>query len=78
MSASQESVYGMSHADIHEQYLNSLTYKVAGLDMVVTSILSDCQEIGVSNAVRQQLNIAKYLLGLRMTEHFARKGGDQK
>ena len=73
MSVSHESVYGMRQAEIHAQYLNSLTYKAGGIDMVVASILSNCQETGVSNAVRQQLNIAKYLLGLRMTEQSAQR-----
>jgi hypothetical protein len=37
--------------------------------MAVMGILSDCQELGVSNTVRQQLNIAKFLLGQRMSAH---------
>ena len=71
-------MYGMTTAEIEEQYGHTLTYKIGGIDMTVMSILSDCQELGVSNTVRQQLNIAKYLLGLRMTEQNAQKGGDQK
>lgn len=53
---------GMSKQDIQEQYMNSLTAKCSGLEMVVMGILSDCQELGVSEQVRKQLNVAKFIL----------------
>lgn len=58
-------VYGMSREDIKEQYIESITAKCSGLEMVVMGILSDCQELqamGRSEAVRQQLNVAKFIL----------------
>jgi hypothetical protein len=61
-------MYGMTTAQIEEQYVNTLAYEI-GLDMTVMGILSDCQELGVSNTVRQQLNIAKFLLGKRVPAH---------
>jgi hypothetical protein len=62
-------MYGMTTAEIEEQYVNTLTYKIGGIDMAVMGILSECQELGASNTVRQQLNIAKFLLGQRMSAH---------
>jgi len=37
-------MFGMSESDIREQYINSLTARLSGLEMVVAGILSDCQE----------------------------------
>ena len=58
-------MFGMSESDIREQYMNSITAKFSGLEMVVAGILSDCQELterGQSERVRQQLNVAKFIL----------------
>ena len=33
-------MYGMSEKDIREQYMNSITARVSGLEMVVAGILS--------------------------------------
>ena len=66
-------VYGMTREDIEEQYINSITARLSGLEMVVAGILSDCQEmIAMKNPtipapstdeyIRKQLNIAKYVL----------------
>ena len=64
---------GMSESDIREQYMESITAKLSGLEMVVAGILSDCQEmIAMNNPtipspnsneyVRKQLNVAKFIL----------------
>lgn len=70
--------YGMSTTDIREEYMNSITAKCSGLEMVVMSILSDCQELlgGLSvvdarderrqEMIRQQMNVAKYILSEMM------------
>jgi len=66
-------MFGMSESDIREQYMESITAKFSGLEMVVAGILSDCQEImstGLSDAIRmqnedrirKQLNVAKFIL----------------
>jgi hypothetical protein len=66
-------MFGMSESDIREQYINSLTARLSGLEMVVAGILSDCQEmIAMNNPtipspnsneyVRKQLNVAKFIL----------------
>ena len=65
MTTAEQRMYGMSEADIREQYMNSITARFSGLEMVVMGILSDCQELtafGDSESVRKQLNIAKYIL----------------
>ena len=74
MTEFESKCYGMSEADIREQYMNSLTARYSGLEMVAMGILSDAQEMLVmdrrytmqavdrSEAVRHQLNIAKFIL----------------
>lgn len=66
MTPFEKNCYGMTEADIREQYLGSLTARLSGVDMVVASILSDCQEMLEMNydndAIRKQLNIAKFCL----------------
>lgn len=58
-------VYGMSREDIREDYINGLTARLSGLEMVVAGILSDSQELlamGRTEDVRKQLNVAKFIL----------------
>ena len=50
-------MFGMSESDIREQYINSITARLSGLEMVVAGILSDCQEelaAGDKNEFRDQ------------------------
>jgi len=58
--------FGMSYEDIQEQYIDSLTGRLTGLEMVVSGILSDVQHMMEydmpKDAMRKQLNIAKYIL----------------
>ena len=66
-------VYGMTREDIEEFYINSITAKLSGLEMVVAGILSDCQELaGNTEQVRKQLNIAKFILFRMMDENDVR------
>jgi len=69
MTEFESKCYGMSEADIREQYMESITAHHCGLEMVVMSILSDCQELlgagklnGMPVTIRKQLNIAKFIL----------------
>ena len=60
-------MFGMSEDAIREQYMNSITAKLSGLEMVVAGILSDCQELMAFEQpnielIRQQLNVAKFVL----------------
>ena len=74
-------MFGMTTARIEQEYMNSITAKLSGQEMVVMSILSDCQElIGAGGAsglnprmeeVRKQLNVAKYILSEMMDKRRA-------
>jgi hypothetical protein len=70
----QINMYGMTEQDIREQYMESITAKFSGLEMVVMGILSDAQELGAMSrpeAVRKQLNVAKFILGEMMDQKVA-------
>lgn len=69
MTNRESLVYGMSIEDIREQYINSITAKCSGLEMVVMGILSDAQELlamGRQESARKQMNVAKYILSEMM------------
>lgn len=75
MTEFEKNCYGMSVADIREQYMNSLTARFSGLEMVAMGILSDCQEMmamgtgpgsGSIEYVRKQMNVAKFILSEMM------------
>ena len=62
-------MYGKSKQDIISDIENSITYKLSGIDMVICSYLSDCQEMNEHNlygsyteSIRKTLNIAKMLI----------------
>jgi hypothetical protein len=67
-------MYGMTTDDIKEQYMDSITAKLSGLEMVVAGILSDVQELtayqhaadvnskATKELIRKQLNVAKYII----------------
>ena len=67
--------YGMTEQEIRDQYMNSLTAKFSGQEMVVMGILSDCQEMMAMGTgprsteyVRKQMNVAKFILSEMMRE----------
>jgi hypothetical protein len=68
-------IYGMTEQEIRTQYMESITAKFSGLEMVVMGILSDCQELGAmdrTEAVRKQLNVAKFILSEMMDQKEAK------
>ena len=81
MTEFESKCYGMSEQDIQDQYLNSITARVSGPEMVVMGILSDCQELQemagsfpdgqADNTIRQYLNRAKYILSTMMEQNRA-------
>ena len=81
MTEFEKQCYGMSVQDIQDQYLNSITARVSGPEMVVMGILSDCQELQemagsfpdgqAENTIRQYLNRAKYILSTMMEQNRA-------
>ena len=65
MTDFEKNCYGMPAADIREQYMNSITAKLSGQEMVVMSVLSNAQELlamGMTNQARKQMNVAKFIL----------------
>ena len=75
---SEIKMYGMTQDQIRVQYMESLTAKFSGLEMVVMGIMSDCQEMLAMGAgprsveyVRKQMNIAKFILSEMMEARIA-------
>ena len=67
----EKQCYGMSEAGIRREYMEGLTARVSGLEMVVMGILSDCQELlnfhgNTKEQIRKQLNVAKFILSEMM------------
>jgi len=67
MTEFERNCYGISEAQIRREYMESITAKFSGLEMVAMSILSDAQEMlehGMTqDRIRKQINIAKFVLG---------------
>ena len=73
MTEFESKCYGITEQEIREQYMQSITAKCSGLEMVVMGIMSDCQEMlsmgtGPRSVeyVRKQMNIAKFILSEMM------------
>jgi hypothetical protein len=72
MTEFEKNCYGMTEADIRAQYMNSLTARVSGLEMVAMSVLSDAQELmtfghaQATDQARKNINIAKFILSEMM------------
>jgi hypothetical protein len=81
--------YGMTEDEIREDYMNGITARCSGLEMVVMGILSDCQELiamgtkveggqtivspVAAERVRKQMNVAKFILSEMMDQNDVRK-----
>ena len=72
MTDFERKCYGMSTEDIREQYMQSITARLSGMEMVVMGLLSDAQELqtfGHEQALdqsRKNMNIAKFILSEMM------------
>ena len=68
MTEFESKCYGMSVADIKRQYMQGITARMSGLEMVVMSVLSDAQELmsfghaQATDQARKNINIAKFIL----------------
>jgi len=69
MTEFEAKCYGMSVTEIRKQYMDSMTAKTCGLEMVVMGIMSDCQEMlamgagaGAVEFVRKKMNVGKFIL----------------
>jgi hypothetical protein len=69
MTAFETKCYGITEQDIREHYMQSITAKFSGLEMVVMGVLSDAQELlamGRSEDSRKTMNVAKFILSEMM------------
>ena len=72
MTEFEKQCYGISEADIREEYMNSITARFSGLEMVAMSVLSDAQELmtfgheQANDQARKNINIAKFILSEMM------------
>ena len=72
MTDFEKRCYGMTEADIREQYMGSLTARLSGLEMVAMGVLSDAQELmsfgndQATDQARKNINIAKFILSEMM------------
>lgn len=71
MTEFEKNCYGMTEEAIREEYMESITARLAGLEMLVMGMLSDAQEMLAADFftkddVRKQLNKAKFVLGEMM------------
>jgi hypothetical protein len=71
MTEFEKNCYGISEAEIRVQYMQSITAKFSGLEMVAMSVLSDAQELmamGATEQSRKTINIAKFILSEMMEQ----------
>ena len=69
MTEFEAKCYGITEQDIREQYMESITAKLSGIEMVVMSVLSDAQELLAMqrpDESRKLMNIAKFILSEMM------------
>jgi len=77
MTEFESNCYGMSEADIREEYMNSITARLSGLEMVAMGVLSDAQELmtfghdQATDQARKNINIAKFILSEMMEARVA-------
>ena len=74
MTEFESKCYGMSEADIREEYMGSITARLSGLEMVAMGVLSDAQELlamGAAEQSRKNINIAKFILSEMMEQRMA-------
>jgi hypothetical protein len=72
MTEFEKNCYGITEATIREKYMNSITAKFSGLEMVAMGVLSDAQELlsfgheQANDQARKNMNIAKFILSEMM------------
>jgi len=74
MTEFEKNCYGMTEADIREEYMGSITARLSGLEMVAMGVLSDSQELlamGATEQARKNINIAKFILSEMMDQRIA-------
>ena len=78
MTEFEKNCYGMPESDIRKQYMESITARFSGLEMVVMGIMSDVQHMiecdyFSKEDIRKQLNVAKFILSEVMEAKMAER-----
>ena len=77
MTEFEKRCYGISEADIREEYMGSITARLSGLEMVAMGVLSDAQELmtfgndQATDQARKNINIAKFIMSEMMEARLA-------
>jgi len=77
MTEFEKNCYGMTEADIREEYMGSITARLSGVEMVAMGVLSDAQELmtfgnaQATDQARKNINIAKFILSEMMESRMA-------
>lgn len=72
MTEFEKNCYGITEQQIREQYMQSITARLSGLEMVAMGVLSDAQELmtfghaQATDQARKNINIAKFILSEMM------------
>ena len=72
MTEFEKNCYGMTQEAIRREYMNSITARLSGLEMVAMGVLSDAQELmtfghdQATDQARKNINIAKFILSEMM------------
>ena len=69
MTEFERQCYGMTQEAIRKEYMEGLTARLSGLEMVVMGILSDAQELMAmdrTEEARKEINRAKFILAEMM------------
>ena len=72
MTEFEKNCYGMTQEAIRDEYMNSITARLSGLEMVAMGVLSDAQELmtfghdQATDQARKNINIAKFILSEMM------------
>jgi len=75
MTDQEMAMFGMDEQSIYDQYINSITTQLSGIEMTVMSIISDAQHVmehGDNERARKYMNIAKYILSEMMDQKRSR------
>lgn len=78
MTEFEAKCYGISVEAIKSQYMQSITAKLSGLEMVAMGVLSDAQELmtfgneQAKDQARKNINIAKFILSEMMDQREAK------
>jgi hypothetical protein len=77
MTEFEKNCYGMTQEAIRDEYMNSITARMSGLEMVAMGVLSDAQELmtfgheQATDQARKNINIAKFILSEMMEARVA-------